>query len=268
MLPTPRFRAFALPLVLLISLVVSTLIAVILWRQSAQSLLVQKEIERYNGHHVAAGLKEVIGSWVGSVGSRPISDAIADDGLALTLIPESGVSVDIYFFEGQGTVLSDLGGLPDDSFRKARAMLASISREQPNHLAELTRKFGPVAVSVNSAPEIVLRAAIFGAIGEDGKSLASSIISARGDGKLTAEQLTDLLQKSALNEEQRTQVSQVLTAQPVVWNVVAQTSAGPGQEPVVYRGIALVGAGRDRQSGGLQRTSSIVSLERVHVDER
>lgn len=259
---------FALPLVLIVSLVVSTLVAVVLWRQSAQSLLVQKQIERYNGHHVAAGLKEVIGTWVGSLGSRPVSDALAEDGLALTLIPEAGVSVDVYFFEGQGTVLSDLGGLTDESFRRARGILAAIAREEPTRLAQLTRKHGPVAVSVNTAPEIVLRSAVLGAIGQDGKSLASSILSARGDGKMTSEQLNDLLQKSGLEEEQRTAVSQVLTAQPIVWNVVIRSDSGPGQEPVVYRGVALVGAGRDRLSGGLQRTTSIVSLERVHQEVR
>ena len=85
---------------------------------------------------------------------------------------------------------------------------------------------------------------------------------------MTAEQLNDLLQKAALNEEQRTAVSQVLTAQPIVWNVYVRSDSGPGQEPVIYKGVALVGAGRDRQSGGLQRTSSIVSLERVHTEER
>jgi len=261
-------RGFALPLVLIISLVVSTLIAVVLWRQTAQSLLVQKQIERYSGHHIAAGLKEVIGAWVSSVGNRPLHEAIEADGLALTLIPEAGVSVEVYFFEGQGTVLSDLGGLTDESFRRARGILGALAREEPRRLGELTRKYGPVAVSVNTAPEVVLRSAITGAIGADGQALASSIVSARGDGKMTPEQLTDLLQKAGLTDEQRTAVTQVLTAQPVVWNVVARTDGGPGQEAVVYRGVALVGAGRERLTGGLQRTSSIVSLERVHVEAR
>src|SRR5262249_23640476 len=58
--------AFALPMVVLLTLVAAVTLTVILERQAADALTVRRQIGNYEAQHVARGLGEILETWVNS----------------------------------------------------------------------------------------------------------------------------------------------------------------------------------------------------------
>jgi hypothetical protein len=262
-------RAFALPVALLLVVISAIMLTVMLERQGSHAFTVQKELEIYTFHHLTRGIGEGVEAWIRSNGSNELSGALEPDGHAFDLEVEGGQVVRIYFQEAQGTVLTDFAGLSGQSLELAAGAVDQLRRNEGEQARTLLRREGPVAVSVLTATPEVLRAVIQSVTDEiRATALTREILRGREEGTLDATALTQAYEKAEVKPEDRPKLSGLLTAQPVLWKVIAEADAPAGVYPprpmIRYGGLAVVhaGHGRDRSSP-LQRNSSIVSWENL-----
>jgi hypothetical protein len=259
------------------------MLTVMLNRQNTQTLATQRDLDRYVTHHMGKGFEETINNWIKTLGNRPISEALDASGAAFTLEPDSGGAVVVSFADAQGAALMDLTGLPSGSRDHALDILSRL-RVSPGARSRtgepLTRKYGPVSISVNSASEIVLHAAV-GAVLRNGAvadSVVSDILRERGAEGMKPEVLEEIITRAGAEQAQTDALREVLTAAPMLWKFVVRPVAAPtdpNAEPVRFEGYAMVTPpGRNRASGGVQRTrssgrassrvaSAIVGMERI-----
>lgn len=282
-------RGFALPLVLLVTLVATVMLTLMLTRHNTQSLAVQRDLDRYATHHISKGVEEVVNNWMRTFGTKSMPEMLDEGGLGLVLAPDDGAAVQISFFDAQGAVLTDLAGLPAKSREQALDILARVRGlrgQRDRYGRPYTRKFGPVAVSANSAPEPILRAVVESALGLDPGSsnatsdaIVSGILSARpGDRNgvpapnepFPSGKLEEVFTRASVEQAALEKLRQLIVETPSLWSftvVPAVRSSDPNVEEVRFEGLLLAGSsGRDRSSGGVQRTSPVVSLNRVRSD--
>ena len=220
-------------MVLMLVLVSGIILAVMLERQSMQALTVQRELDSYRFHHVSRGMQEAVEAWIRSNGANDIADALDQDGHAFDLAAEGGQVVHISFYEAQGTILADFSGLSGDALDAARAIVEKLRDQRGANAAKFVRREGPVAVSVNTASQEVLQAVISSALDmQQTAALLGEIKSAHNDGvPIDAQGLTGLYDKAEIAAEDRPKILPLLTAQPVLWQVVAETDAPANTYP-------------------------------------
>jgi hypothetical protein len=262
-------------MVLILVLVSGIILAVMLERQSVQALTVQREMETYRFHHISRGVQEAVEAWIRSNSSNDIAGALEQDGHAFDLQVEGGKSgsdtVHIYFLEAQGEALADFTGLSGDALDSARTVIEHLKQEQGADAQYLIRREGPVAVSVNSAPEEVLHAVLGSVLDmQQTNSLIDEIKRSRGDGvQIDPQALNGMLDNALVDATARPKLQGLITAQPVLWQIVAEAAppAGvyPAPPPVRYGGLAIIAgpAGARDKSNTLQRNSSFVSWENL-----
>ncbi len=280
---TSSRRGYALPLVLLLALVASVVMAMVLDRQRTQTLSQKRQLNHYRDDHFAKGLQETIDAWMKSVAARPLAELLAEDGHALDMDLAGGVTLRLYAFDGQGSILTEIMGLTGEARVNAAGLVNALSQLPPElrnassgfergRLTELTRRFGPLAISVNSAPEAVLNAAIRYASGDKSAGdKVMSLINARSEKVLAAPDLSDWLAKLDMETNQRSTLSRLLTTQPSLYRLEARlyrTSDNlDGARPAaIYAGYTLIGSRnsqRDRTSNQTTRLTSIFDWHRV-----
>ena len=145
-------RGFALPMVMLLSLVGILVVASMLTRYGSQSRFVAKHRMRYVEHHTQRGVQEMVGTWLDLVRGGPIRDIIREDGLAFVVNFEGGRRLEVFVRDGQGTLLTDFSDMNTRNRRVIDAALTVLQTDEPiDNLADLTRRRGPMNVSVMSA---------------------------------------------------------------------------------------------------------------------
>ncbi len=285
-------RGFALPLVVLLALVSSLVVAVMLDRSTTQARTVKRQLDGYRDDHFAKGMQEAIDSWMKSVATKPMAELLEEDGHAMDLELADGVILKLYVFDAQGSVLIDFGTLQGDSITDAQGVAMAYSgisaqelQKASKAIAEtelkirtagrytpvtLTRRYGSPAISVNSAPDPVLAAvANFAGGGDLVAELIESVNAARSAAPMGATELADLIAKIQTEPEIRAILQRLLTAQPSFWQVEARLyRTNQLSEPAaVYSGYSLIsGRGntsRDRTGGGMTRLSVILDWKRV-----
>jgi hypothetical protein len=262
-------------MVLMLVLVSGIIIAVMMERQSAQAHAVQRELDSYRFHHISRGIQEAVEAWIRSNGNNDIASALDQDGHAFDLEVEGsrthGDTVHIYFYEAQGGALADFSGLSGDALDLARGVIERLRDEQGARAANFIRRDGPVAISINSAPEEVLHAALASVLDhQEANSLISEVKRAREEGTLIDTQaLTGMYDTAGVDAQSRPKLQGLITAQPVLWQVVAEADLPrgvyPPPSPVRYGGLAIIAgpAGSRDKSNTLQRNSSFVSWENL-----
>jgi len=293
--PCPRSagaRGFALPLVLVVMLVGSATVAVMLTRQSAQSLAVRRHIDHYQEHHGAKGLAEVVNAWLLSLPADPsLAELVEDDSSVLDLILADGSVATISLTDGQSRVLRRFGQVDANGAVDGPGILAQLRALVPaSELTALTRDAGPAAISVHSAPRTVLLAAMrYVAVGEpedpDQQSasqigqasdeqqdlaveLVEEILRARDeDDRLSDASLAAIASRVGLSGDQRRLFNRVLASTPTHFEleVDLRSPSGPsrsGQVMASYRG--LVEVARSTGAGGTR--ARILTFEPVRVE--
>lgn len=260
---------FALPLVVLLALVSAVLIGVTLERFSAQGLTVQRHVERYSFHHSSQGIQEAINAWVRSNGNAPVAAALGDDGLAFTLEPEGGGSVAVYLRDGQGLMLGDLSGLSPAQIQLARRPLARLVQMSEARARGLVRQEGPMAVSVNTAPEDVLTAIVESVVSDGALGLVRDIMSGRALAPITPASLVEIYGVGNIPAQERAELTLLLTAEPVLWEVVAEaggpSAVYPPPPKVRYQGLMMMSnsAVRSKANGAMERNSAFLTWARA-----
>jgi type II secretory pathway component PulK len=267
-------RAIALPVILLLVLVAGIVISMMMERHVAQALSVQRELQQYSFHHSSKGAQEAIEAWLRYSGaSRNMAEALDTDGHAFDLTLEDGSAISVSLFDGQDGVLIELAGLGTANRETARAIIEELQSRAGAGAARFVRREGPMQISANSAPPEVLAAAINAATeGEGTDNLVSEILHAREGEPLTQVSLADVFTQANVSPEIRPKLQTVLTAQPTLWRVIAETKPSgsvyiPGQRQRKFRGLVVLtgnvsGNPKDR-AAALQRNSLITSWEEI-----
>lgn len=261
-----KTRAFALPVVLMVSLALATLITVLLDRFGSQSRSVSGIIRSYENYHAGRGLHQLFEAWLRNSSSGRLGGKLGENGLALTaqlsegLTPNanSAETVKLYLADGQGSILAEPGGLPAEEVALAQAIInaardldaaAGVTAGGGSDAAEgeiARRQFGPIAVSLKSSSPKTLRAAVSGATaGEKVDEIVAELLKARDDLNVASTAVSEIANKVGLAGDARANLLKVITVEPAMWNITADVSADRligGGLLMRYKGTALVGA--------------------------
>lgn len=246
-----RSRAFALPLVVVLSMVATMAIAILLERQGQQSLATIRHLRWTQDRHLERGVREVAGSWLTSA-SRRLNEIAKQGGHALDLRMDDGRTIRLDIQDAQGSVLSVFDGVPENELPFARGAYDSImmAASDPETLELWTRTVGPAAISAVSAPEEVLAAAAAPMIGESqALSMARDIVLAREAAadspgtqwlrRIIAEYMTEM-------EDRRT-MQRLLVAGPDLWRIRVTVLDQRGRIGSMYEAVVHVDGREIRQ---------------------
>lgn len=261
-------RAFALPLVLLLALVASIGTMMLLDRQSAQTRMVERQIQGYRDRHFERGVREIVGQWSDTVGGSQWRQRVdKSNGHALSIALVDGSVLEVYLFDAQGSILTDPSGKESSQVELARTVAESLGQDTNwNPDPVLLRPVGPVAVSALAAPAEVLTAVARAARAREPARFADAIIRARDDLELSESEWQTALGLADPTAEVRTALAQMVTINPtlvgVVVDVYAQGASGP---TLRYGGRFDVQA--PSASGGLvQSLGKFLTWEELPVD--
>lgn len=145
-------------MVILLALAGSLAVVVLLDRQGASTASVRRQIDAYNNHHIAFGMREMISKWLRQFRGT-LRDNLDQDGFAFALNLPGGNSVRVYMEDGQGLALSDTSNFTG----RRKEILDFVSayvqlNAQPEEVENLLRPAGPGVISLNTAPRAVLEA--------------------------------------------------------------------------------------------------------------
>jgi hypothetical protein len=201
------------------------------------------------------------------------------------------VTLRLYLRDAQGTVLTEFATMQGDTLADGQGLANSLATIAPDDIrralggfrseqpagevdrrAPITRRYGPMAVSVNAATTPVILAVGMYAGGPDVASqLIEAIETKRNQQLLAAADLQGLIAGLKMEQENRDILRRVLTADPILYEVTAvlyRRGQESGVPEAMYRGVTLVARGaaaRDRSaSGGMTRLSSIMDWKRVY----
>ncbi len=261
-------RAFAMPMVILLALVVGIMAAVMLERQSAQSLTVQRELNEYRDHHFSAGVREVVGQWTDTLSGQPIDKLVQDDGHVLDVQAADGGWLSVYMFDGQGSVLTDPTGLNEQDRTDAQGIiqaLAPLVGDQPD--ASMFRSVGPVRISApTAAPELLEALGNYASGSRNGRRFSDSLVKARSRSDLTDADVQTAESAADLTAEQRQIVSRLLVLKPELWNMVIDVYKQGESQPSNRYGGRWAPAST-RNGGSLQTLGKFLSWEELPLHD-
>jgi hypothetical protein len=272
---TGGIRGFAMPIVIILALVVTIMAAVMLERQGAQRLSVQRQLNLYRDHHFQRGVREVAGAWTDSLGGQPIDKMIDTDGHALDIELADGGHLSVYLFDAQGSTRSDPRGLNEEEKADAGGVyeqVLAISDGKPN--AMWFRPVGPVKICVASAPREILEAVANYASdgGRAGKRFADELIDTRERQDLTQADIQTACSAAGLNAEQIQVLNRLVVLKAELWAMVIDVyEAGRSSNSPVARYMGrFVPPGA--QSGGpgtsLQTLGKFLTWEELPLAEQ
>lgn len=253
-MPTRR-RGFALLIAVLLAVVGGLMITLMLDRMGSQQRSTRRQLEEYSEHHLSRGVAEVLSSWIKSVQTEKIQEFLGENGHALDIRIDGGRTLRVHLEDGQGTVLTEHAGLQGPDLEAARAILSNLrSLAAPSLLASMTRADGPVAVSLGSAPEVVVQSVVRAVVPEaSADTIVRELAAARSRGALDAAALGQACDKAQLYGQDRQRLQDVLTGEPTLWKArVEMMGRLGGVERTQARYEALVSIPRSssqRQAG-------------------
>jgi hypothetical protein len=259
-----------MPMVLLLSMVVGITAALLLERTATQHLVVRRQVHNYRMHHFERGAREVVGAWITSLNQQPLERMLEEDGHALDLRLPDGSIAAVYLFEGQGSLLARPDGLTqiqrDDGSAVVRELWGLSGGKPPS---EFFRPVGPLAVSVKSAPEPILRA-IGNACGGSGDRFARAILEKRNAGVEIGDSELGVAINEHLEGTGQDRARRLLTTRPDLWVAVIDVY-GPsraGQKLVSRFGgrFTLPGEYNSKTIGTLQSMGPFLSWEELPLE--
>ncbi len=223
-------RAFIMPLVLMLTMVLTLTAAFVLQRQGAQSMIQRRHVAQYESHHTTRGVADVIEAWLSGGGRfKSFRDRIDGEGKILEITVPDGLSAKsqgsdvmrISVKDAQGTLLSDFSGLTGQAFLDAKASLDAIKQEAPTNWRTFTRPMGPTQVSLMEAKREVLSAIVQGITDSihEGQGFVTSVLELRDQGPVDAQALNQALIDAQLPPEQQAQLSRMITSETTFWTI-------------------------------------------------
>lgn len=238
----PRVRrGFAMPLVVMLALAGTLLLAVMLDRQSGRTLELAREIETTRSFHFQRGLREIFQAWVkehsrGAGRQTPLRHAIELDGRVGEITLADGTRITMYAFEVQGTVRTDMTGLTQAERDDAKALLEAVGPLPVADRSSRTRSFGPIPVSIHTAPIETLSDIVNHVTGGVNSSeVLEAILALRDEPNPSPAGLSKPEILRLLDDDHTEAFLRLLTASPRLWEVVLDAELGPQFSPVPTR---------------------------------
>lgn len=246
-----RKRAFALPLVVILSMVATMVIAVMLERQSQQTLVTIRQLRWTQDRHLESGVREVVGAWVKGA-TRRLGEIAREGGHALDLTMDDGRTFRLEIEDAQGSILSVFDGVPANEQELASQLYDTIVLRTGDFatLEEWTRNVGPVAVSAATAPEAVLAAVASIHLGQgQAAAMARDIVLAREnrDSSGGPQWLRRILNDYVSDLEDRRELQRLLVADPSLWRILVSVFDGRGRLLSMYEAVVHVDGRELRQ---------------------
>ena len=235
--------AFALPIVLMVSLALAVLITVLLERFAGQTRSVAAITRSYEAHHVGKGIHQLFEAWLRASASNKIGTKLGENGLALTARLSEGLTANangpetlrLYLDDAQGSILTEVGSLAAEDVALAESIIVAArdiegSGVDPRAInpetAVAKRTLGPLAVSIKTASPATLRAAVVGACGTSkADQLVAELFRLRDENNMSTTAISEVANKAELNGDERARFLKAVTAEPNLWNVVAEISS-------------------------------------------
>ncbi|MEN0019734.1 MAG: hypothetical protein AAF747_02500 [Planctomycetota bacterium] len=266
-------RAFALPIVLVITLIVTAMIGVLMQRQAAQRLLVERQVSWYQEHHARYSLDEIITTWVATVPDAFRLDRdLGPEGELLQIDLGDGTTAYASVFDGQGSILEDLSAVSGEQEERGAAMLEELEAADPfRDEPQWRRRAGPVAVSLWTSPEPVLRAAIDSVLdGSEARGALSQLIEFRESLERNPDEVLNVLSEIDLEDESRDALRGVVVEQPTLYLVRIDVRDHRLQRRL-GRSDGLMPIDQRQGQGGATRTTwqrraGFLTWERVQLD--
>lgn len=215
-------RAFALPVVLLLSLVVGVTLAVMLERQGSQTLLIARQSAAVREMHFSRGLREIVDAFLSDNSRRPLRTALGTGGYAGEFLLADGTSIRLTLQDAQGSALSEFTGLWGTELAAARELLEHTGGRPDSDVAGETRRVGPVSVSVLSAPIDLLGSVCEWVSSSKRDGLLETLIELRDDPATDGQALRKIAKAQSLDDEESDRLNQALTAAPRLWRAVIE----------------------------------------------
>ncbi|XVJ58777.1 MAG: hypothetical protein HEQ23_04995 [Tepidisphaera sp.] len=268
-------RAFIMPLVLMLTMVLTLTAAFVLQRQGSQSMIQRRHMAQYESHHTTRGVADVIEAWLTGGGRyKSFRDRIDGDGKILDITVPDGLSVKsqgsdvlrISVKDAQGTLLSDFSGLTGQSFLDSKAALDALKEEAPTNWRSFTRTLGPTQVSLAEAKREVLSAIVQGITGSihDGQEFVRSVMQLREQGPIDAQMLNQAVIDAGLPPEQQAQLNRMITSETTFWTLRVDVLRNGSLLVGRYEGYLLTtGPSRSAGQQGQNRRGHVMNLKWV-----
>jgi len=270
-------RAFIMPMVLLLTLMVGVIVASLMERQSAYSLTSRRQVGQYESHHIARSINSAVEAWLQTVRGRPIREMIDSEGKLVEIRcdggfgPRSGGSETLRLFlkDAQDRVRVDFAGLTGQTLQDAQRLVRAAKDALGDDLGGLSRALGPVAVSAGSASQELIEAAVSAATDSStsGTGFVSTLLELRGQGPLTAQAFNQALIDGGFTPEQQASVARLVASDTTFWSLRVDVVQG---DRVVdrYEGyLSSTPQGRGAGSGAAtSRRGNVIGLERIRLD--
>jgi hypothetical protein len=256
-------------LAVLMAFAATTVVGIMLIRQSGRTLASARMLARYQDHHLRLGLQETLTAWLRGNTGRQLADLTDAEGKALEVDTGERVFI-VTLRDGQGSLLRGAGANAQD-----RAELDTIAAGVAGLPGIETRTSGPAALSLQTAPEPLI-AATLRALGREvePEPFVRSIVAARSQGRaLTQQDVEEAATAAGLSPEVRIGLTRLFTVMPQLWriNVEERLNTGPDRGRLIARHNGLVNlaprpTGRDRLAMGLDGGGLITEWRRVPED--
>lgn len=257
-------RAFALPLVIILSLAASLAVVVLLDRQSAATLTVRRQVDAYHAHHISFGMREMVSKWLRQF-RGVIDENLDSDGLAFSLQLSGGHKVNVYMEDAQGLALSDASQFVGRRREIIEFMSGYIqTTANPEDVDKLLRPVGPGMISVVGAPREVLVALASAIVEPDQVTTVVDALEtmARGSGGTSLTLGTDPAGTDGASASSSTRISRAGTnaaladlniSDDAKRELIAMTTT----RPTLYRVVCV----EEDSSGPLWRAGGFMEIE-------
>ena len=240
-------RAFVMPVVILLALIVSLAVTVMLNRNTVRRYDVDTGLQSYIDGHRERGIREIIAIWLQFSARQDLEALIGQNDVIFTLDYSGNRRLTVSLINDQTTALIDPAGLTptqpvaDVIDLETQRAIASRTRQALGGSADVFgRTTGPLAVDAVHAPAEVLEAVSLALLQDP--ELASTYASRLADLRDTT---TDLDRSALLNladdvgidTEAQTRLIALLTTTPTLWRIRAELT-GPRDSTIArYEGL-------------------------------
>jgi hypothetical protein len=225
----------------MLSLAGTLLVAVMLDRQTSQTLNLGRQISGARSFHLQRGMREIFQAWANEqtrLGGRqaPLRNSIELDGRIGDLTLPDGTRIVMYAFDAQGKIRLDGPGFSQQERDDVQALLDSVGTIPDNQRRAMTRELGPVPVSIFAAPVELLSDIVNHVTeGVHQTDVLDAILALRDDPRAQNTGLSKPEISQHLEDGQSELLQRVLTMSPRLWEVVLEAQLGREFAPVPTR---------------------------------
>lgn len=270
-------RAFIMPLVLLLTMAVTVIVATLIERQSAHALTSRRQAGQYEAHHVARSINSAVEAWLQTVRGRNIREMLDNQGKLVEIRCEEGFgprssgpeTMVLYLKDAQDTVRTDFAGLTGQSLQDAQKLAVAAKDALGDAFASKSRALGPIQISAASAPQQLLEAAIAAATDSSNNStnFIQSLMTQREKGPLTAQAFNQALVDGGFTPEQQAAVSRLIVADTTFWALRVDITSGSRVVDRYDGYLNSTPSGRGAGTGAAtSRRGNVVALKRTQQD--